>query len=318
MGALEEVARLIRARKRFFLVTHVNPDGDALGSMLALTLALQGMGKEVWPYLDEEPPKVYRWLPGLGEIRHHLPPDRPWTAVVLDCGDLSRVGGAAEFLEHLPEVVVLDHHEVSGDLGHVRVVEPVFATGALVFWLLKELSFPLNQEIAENLYTAIFSDTGGFRFQQTTAETFAMAKELAEAGANPAWIAEKLTEHYPLSRFCLLRQVLESLHLLAEGRVALSVLRREDYERCQASKSDPEDFATFLRSIEGVEVSALIKEFKPGELSVSLRSRGQVNVARFAARFGGGGHRCAAGFRMKDDPYHFSHILGQELEALFR
>ncbi len=317
MELLKEIAALIRARDRFFLVTHVNPDGDALGSMLALALGLKGLGKEVWPYLEEEVPRVYRWLPGLSQVRYSLPGDLSWTALVLDCGDLSRVGGAAEFLEELREVVVLDHHEVSGNLGHLRLVEPVFATGALVFRLLRELSLPLTREIAENLYTAIFSDTGGFRFQQTTAEAFAMAKELAEAGADPAKIAERLTEHYPLSRFCLLRRVLERLRLLAEGRVAISLLKSEDYERCQATKADPEDFATFLRSIDGVEVTALIKEFRPGEISVSLRSRGKVNVAWLAARFGGGGHRCAAGFRLKDDPSRFSHILGQELEALF-
>ncbi|NPB10010.1 MAG: bifunctional oligoribonuclease/PAP phosphatase NrnA [Thermodesulfobacteria bacterium] len=317
MKVLEEMAALIRERERFFLVSHINPDGDAIGSMLGLAAALESLGKEVWPYLDEEIPRSYAWLPGVEKIRYSLPPDSRWTAIVLDCGDLSRIGGAAEFVDSLQEVLVLDHHEVSGDLGHLRLVEPIFATGALVFYLLRELSVPLTREIAENLYTAIFSDTGGFRFQQTTAEAFSMAKELAEAGADPAKIAEMLTEHYPLSRFCLLKLVLERLRLLAEGKVAISVLKSEDYERCQATKSDPEDFATFLRSIDGVEVTALVKEVKPGEISVSLRSRGRVNVARFAARFGGGGHRCAAGFRLKDDPGRFYHILRQELEALF-
>ena len=318
MNDLQGLADLISSKERFFLATHINPDGDALGSLLALSLALKDLGKEIWPYVKDEIPKVYRWLPGLSEIRRVFPQDHGYTAIVLDCGDRDRLGEAADFVETLPEIIVLDHHEVSGNLGTFRVVQPVFATGALVFKLLKLLSLPLKKEIAENLYVAIFSDTGGFRFQQTTAEAFGMAKELAEAGADPALIAERLTEHYPLSRFCLLRVVLESLRLLAQGKVAVSLLRREDYENCQASKTDPEDFATFLRTIDGVEVTALVKEFNPGEISVSLRSRGRVNVARFAALYGGGGHRCAAGFKLKADPLEIFDLLSRELEALFK
>ena len=318
MNDLQKLAEFISSKDRFFLATHINPDGDALGSLLALSLALKAMGKEVWPYVKDEIPKVYQWLPGLSEIKQTFPSENGYSAIVLDCGDKERLGEAAEFIKDLHEIAVLDHHEISGPLGSIRVVEPIFATGALVFRLLKILSLPLTQDIAENIYVAIFSDTGGFRFQQTTAEAFAIAKELADAGADPAVIAERLTEHYPFSRFCLLRVVLENLRILAQGKVAVSILRREDYEECGASKADPDDFATLLRTIDGVEVTALIKEFKPKEISVSLRSRGRVNVARFAALYGGGGHRCAAGFKLLADPFEIFKLLSHELEALFK
>jgi phosphoesterase RecJ-like protein len=289
MRALEAITTVFREGRRFFLVTHINPDGDGIGSMLALALALKDRGKEAWCYLDDEMPRFCRWLPGAGEIRREFPEGSDWIGVVLDCAEEKRVGKAAEFLRGLSTVVVLDHHEVTGALGTHRLIETIYATGGLVFRVLKALSWPLTPEIAENLYVAIFSDTGGFRYSQTTAETFEVARALVAAGVEPARIAERLYEHYPLSRFCLLRKALERLTLHAGGRVAMSFLGHEDFRECQAGKADPDDFASMLRSIDGVEVSALVKEYNPGEISVSLRSRGGVNVATLAKEFGEAG-----------------------------
>ncbi len=314
---LEDFLPAIERAPRFFLATHVNPDGDGIGSLLALSLALKEKGKVVWPYLADELPPIYEFLPGKDLLRYSLPPGEDWVAIVLDCGDAHRLGEeAGAFVERLPEVLVLDHHEVSGTLGTRRYVELTYATGALVYKLLELMRAPISYEIALNLYVAIFSDTGGFRFQQTTAETFALAQRLIEAGVNPAEVAERLTEHYPFSRFCLLKQALLRLKLSAHGRIASSFLTHEDYSNCHASKADSDDFATLFRSIEGVEVSILLKEFNPGEVSVSLRSRGKINVATFAARFGGGGHRFAAGFKLKTDLKALRETLLKELEAL--
>ncbi len=317
MKALEPIIRLLQEGKRFFLATHVNPDGDALGSMFGLALALRGQGKEVWCYLEEEIPAVYRWLPGQELAQKGYPDDNDWIGLVLDCAEAKRVGKAAEFLGRLKEVIVLDHHEVTGTLGTHRLIEPIYATGGLVFHLLHRLSWPITKEIAENLYAAIFSDTGGFRFSQTNAETFEVARALVKAGAEPAKIAELLYEHYPFSRFCLLRRVLDQLELVAGGKGAVSFLRHEDFKECQASKADPDDFANLLRSIDGVEISALIKEYYPEEISVSLRSRGKINVARLALEFGGGGHACAAGFKLKGELSQVLNLVRERLEALF-
>ncbi len=315
--ALEEFLPIIEKAPRFFLATHVNPDGDGIGSLLALTIALKEKDKEVWPYLADELPSVYEFLPGKDLLYYKIPPDKDWTAIILDCGEASRLGEKAEaFVKDLSEILVLDHHEVSGNLGTKRHVELTYATGALVYKLLKLLNVSLTPAIALNLYVAIFSDTGGFRFQQTTAETFALAQRLIEVGVNPAFVAERLTERYPFSRLCLLKKALSHLRLSGEGQIAFSFLSHEDYKECKASKADSDDFATFFRGIEGVEVSVLLKEFKPGEISVSLRSRGKINVATFAAHFGGGGHRFAAGFKSKTDLKSLGYILLKELEAL--
>lgn len=317
MTPLKDIAEIFKKEGRFFLVTHIHPDGDGIGSMLALALALEDHGKDAWCYLDDEIPRFCGWLSGAEKIRRTLPEGPDWVGVVLDCSEEKRVGQAAAFLRGLSTVVVLDHHEVTGALGTHRLIEPIYATGGLVFRLLEVLSWPFTQEIAENLYVAIFSDTGGFRYSQTTAETFEVAKTLVAAGVEPAKIAERLYEHYPISRFCLLRKALERLTLYAEGRVALSFLGHEDFRSCQATKTDPDDFASMLRSIDGVEVSVLLKEYQPGEISVSLRSRGQVNVAVLAREFGGGGHRCAAGFKLQGEMPQILEVLRQRLEAIF-
>ncbi len=314
---LESIAHLLCEGKRFFLATHLNPDGDALGSMFALALVLRDQGKEVWCYLEEEIPTIYQWLPGQELVRKGYPEDDAWIGVVLDCAEVKRVGRAAEFLGRLREVIVLDHHEVTGTLGTLRLIEPIYATGGLVFYLLNRLCWPITKEIAENLYTAIFSDTGGFRFSQTTAETFEVAQVLVKAGAEPAKIAELLYERYPFSRFCLLRLVLDRLELVAGGKGSISFLRHEDFTECQASKAELDDFANFLRSIDGVEISALVKEYRPEEISVSLRSRGKINVARLALEFGGGGHACAAGFKLRGELSQVLSLVRERLEALF-
>ncbi len=313
---LAPVLEPLRQGKRFFLVTHINPDADGLGSMLALALALEGQGKETWCFLADDPPGFIRWLPGAQGLKTSLPAEDHWIGVVLDCSEAKRVGQAAPFLAKLDTVLVLDHHEVTGELGTHRVIAPIYATGGLIYHLLKALAWPITPEIAQNIYTAIFSDTGGFRYSQTTAETFAVAQDLVEIGVDPARIAEMLYEHYPLSRFCLLQKALARLTLLAQGKVALSFLRHEDFTGCQAKKADPDDFASMLRSIDGVEVSALLKEYHPGDISVSLRSRGRVNVATLAQEFGGGGHRCAAGFKQQGPLAEVMESLRQRLEAV--
>ncbi len=314
---LTQVLDIFRRKRHFFLVTHVNPDGDGLGSMLALALALRAQGKEVWCFLNDEAPGFTKWLPGASLLQTALPAGGDWVGVVLDCSEGKRVGKAASFLERLTTIVVLDHHEITGDLGTHRVITPIYATGGLIYHLLRLLDWPITPEIAEDLYVAIFSDTGGFRYRQTTAETFDVARDLVQAGVNPARVAEMLYEHYPLSRFCLLEKALAHLHIVAQGKVALSFLGHEDFHNCQASKADPDDFASMLRSIDGVEVSALCKEYHPGEISVSLRSRGKINVATLAQEFGGGGHRCAAGFKKKGDLSQVMETLRQRLEAIF-
>ncbi len=317
MNEQERFVSAVLSHPRFFLTTHVSPDGDGVGSLLALTLALKSLNKEVWPYLSDELPPLYHFLPGRALLRRTLPPENDWVAVVLDCGEADRVGEeASSFLKQVPCVLVLDHHEVSGQLGDVRWVELTYATGALVARLIEALGVELTPDIALNLYVAIFSDTGGFRFQQTTAETFALAQRLCAAGVDPSYVAERLTEHWPFSRFCLLKTALARLKLEGGGKIAYSFLGHEDYQKCKASKADADDFATLFRAIEGVEVSVLLKEFRPGEVAVSLRSRGQVNVATFAARYGGGGHRWAAGFRTRTSPEDLALKLVKELEAL--
>ncbi len=317
-GLLAPILDIFRNGKRFFLCTHVHPDADGLGSMLALALALEEQGKEVWCYIDGERPLFTKWLPGGQKLLSSLPGDRSWIGVVLDCSEAARVGQAKDFVCGLDPLVVLDHHEVTGALGTHQVIVPIYATGGLIYYLLKALGWSITIPVAENLYAAIFSDTGGFRYSQTTLDTFQVACDLVARGVDPHKIAEILYEHYPLSRFCLLGQVLSRLIFWAQGKVVLSYISHEDFLRCQAQKTDPADFSSMLRCIDGVEVSVLLKEYHPGEFSVSLRSRGQINVALLAQEWGGGGHSCAAGFRINGSLTSILKLLKRRLEDLFK
>jgi phosphoesterase RecJ-like protein len=292
---------IVRRHQRFLLTTHVRPDGDGLGSMLALTEALEGQGKEVRLVIASAFPPRYLFLDPGRRIEAFEPPGEAYrtaeAVVVLDTGTWNQLGSVGPFLRGLSAVkVVIDHHQTQDDLGALRLVDTTAeATGRLTYEAITALGAPLTPTAAGHLFVAVAMDTGWFRHGNTTPATYALASALAAAGARPERLYEELFERNSLPRLKLTGLVLDRLELALGGRVAYTEVRRGDYEATGAAPPDSEDLVNFPRSVRGVEVGLLFMEQPRGGVKVSFRSRGAVDVARLAERFGGGGHRQASG-----------------------
>lgn len=297
MNVPEELIRLVLREKRFLIATHINPEGDALGSSLALSMALESLGKETVVYDRDRVPGSYRFLPGHERFTSVLTQQAADGAplILLDCNEPDRAGLDDIRISYS---AVIDHHETEKGFGDIRWIEPgAAAAGLMVFHLIKGLGVPISRDMAMNLYTALAIDTGTFRYSNVTSDVLRTAAELVDAGADPAAVAVGLYETWSRGRFSLLIEVLNTLEI--SDRTAITVASREMFTRTGTSGEDTENFANFPRMMRDIEVSAFFRETEDG-WKVSLRSRG-LNVARVAARFNGGGHRSAAGYRVKGD-----------------
>jgi bifunctional oligoribonuclease and PAP phosphatase NrnA len=289
----------IRKEPVFLLATHINPDGDALGSCLALAEALKSLGKTVFVYDRDPVPEQYQFMPGARRFRTTIggiPSTKPFL-VLLDCNSPER---AAVEESSFNKSAVIDHHETETDFGDIRWIVPeAAATGLMVFHLIKALRIAVTKAMATNLYIALAVDTGTFRYSNTGPDVLRAGAELIEAGAAPGTIAEHLYEQWKKNRFDLLTLSLRTLEI--EDRIALMYVTQDMFSKTATGEADTENFANLPRMIDSVLISALIRQVDNGRWKVSMRSKGQVNVAKIAEVFGGGGHRNAAGFRIKAD-----------------
>jgi phosphoesterase RecJ-like protein len=296
---------LLRSQRRFLLTGHENPDGDCLGAQAALFHLLRALGKE--PVIVNPDPlgKAHDFLQKHTPFGHAVP-DRPLppfdVVVLLDCSQLSRTGALAPRLrESGKPIAVIDHHIGSdhGD-GSVCYVDPTAAaTGALVRRLFRELGVPLSPAAAEGVFLSLISDTGWFRYSNADAEVFAMASELIAAGVDGSAIYDALYRRNHPECARLLAEALQRHALRLQGRLAIASLDRSLMERAARADFDTDAVLDPLRSLEGVEVVALLKERFDGAVKVSLRARRDVDVQRIAAVFGGGGHKKAAGATLR-------------------
>jgi phosphoesterase RecJ-like protein len=294
----EELVAALREGTDFVLATHISPEGDALGSQIALAMALEAMGKTAYLYNRDGVPDFYGFLPGCEKINRELPADTEGSALLLlDCNKPER---AAVDGRPFKSSIVVDHHQTESDFGDVRWIEPQApATGLMVFELLKALGSEITAAVAVNLYAAIAVDTGTFRYNNTTPEVLRTAAELAEAGAAPGEVAEGIYESWSTPRFNLLCRTLGTLEL--HDGMALTVATQEMFRQTGTAVSDTEEFSNFSRMIRDARVSAFLRELPGGGWKVSLRSKGEHDVARVAERFGGGGHKNAAGCTIEGD-----------------
>jgi phosphoesterase RecJ-like protein len=300
----------LRKEKSFFLATHINPDGDALGSTLALSFALESLGKETVLYNRDSVPVYYHFLPGRERFTSSLLPGHS-SLILLDCNEPERAG-LEDFA--IPFSVVIDHHETVKNFGDIRWIEPhAAATGILIYHLIRGLGVTITKDMATNLFTAIAVDTGTFRYSNTTPEVFRICGELVEYGADPASISFSLYETWSEGRFRLLISVLDTLEII--GDVALTYVSREMFAATGTAPEDAEHFSNFPRMMGNIKVSAFFREIDDG-WKVSLRSRGDMNVAKIAESFMGGGHRNAAGYKTKLDLRTAKDALLQAIRSL--
>lgn len=300
MNTLRDIASFIKAEKDslFVLATHVNPEGDALGSAIALSMALSAIGKKTIVYDRDPVPEFYKFMPGWERVVNSLDGLNTTSLplILLDCNDPERAGLEKLTFKHS---AVIDHHAVERGFGDIRWIEPSApATGLMVYRLIRELDIKITEEIAVNLYTAIAVDTGTFRYNNTTPEALRTAAELVEAGALPAFVAEGLYETWSQGRFRLLSKTLSTLEII-DG-IAITVVTKDMFKEAGASPEDTENFVGYPRMMKDIKVSALFRELDATSWKVSLRSKKDlVNVAVIAESFGGGGHRNAAGYKVK-------------------
>lgn len=301
---LNRILELIRGSKRILISSHENPDGDAIGSTLALGLGLEQIGKEVVLYNKDGVPELLQFLPQSDRIRKSLK-DVEGTfdiAFAVDCTGTQRAGEEFEdFLRtgRCRRVVIVDHHQTNNSSADLHLLDPrSSSTGVIVYSVLKSLSVEIDNAIAENVYTTIIGDTGSFRYSNTNPETFRVAAELVEHGVDPAEVSEALFESEPLRKLKLIGLVLNTLEVSADKRIASVFVDRNMFAESGARREDTEGIVNIPRSIKGVEVAVFFREEtgKDGSLwKVSFRSKGKVDVAEIAEAFGGGGHKRAAG-----------------------
>jgi len=293
---VNRIIDVIRSNRSFLITSHVRLDGDAVGSELALYHFLRNMGKEAVVYNQDETPGSYRFLPGAEGIVHALGTIDPFDAAfVLDCSEIDRVGEAASRILEVRTVVNIDHHLSNRGAFGLSLADPgASSVGELLYRLMEKMGEPVTREIAVNLYAAIVTDTGSFRYSNTGADTFRIAGELVRRGADPYGVAEKIYETHPKEKIRLLERVLGTLEFAWDGRISLLWVSQQMFEDTGALPEHTENFVDLARSIEGVEVAAFFTEMEEHFYRVSLRSKGRRNVAEVAGRFGGGGHFSAA------------------------
>jgi bifunctional oligoribonuclease and PAP phosphatase NrnA len=297
---LDEVVKLIEEKGRFAITSHIRPDGDSLGSSLGLYWLLRARDKDVEVIMHDAVPHAYRKLPGSEDVRVTPVVDRPYDAVfVIECSDIKRPGLIDLEKQH---VVNIDHHSTTDRFGKINWIDSTAsAVGEMILNLCKATGVRVTREIAECVYTAIITDTGSFRYSNTTERTFKIASELLRAGVKPAKISEAVFSSYPWSRIGLQSAVLSTAKRDSSGRVAWMRQTLEMQERTGASEDDSDSFVNIPLTVGEVEAVAFLREAGPGVYKTSLRSKGDINVARIAEKFGGGGHRNAAGCTLKGE-----------------
>lgn len=301
-NALAGILDAIRSHDRFLVATHVRPDGDALGSLLAMVGILRGMGKKADPYSQDPASAAYSFLPGSDALRHTVSDLSSYDAAILvDCGDLHRVGYELEAsVRRIPFLINIDHHLNDAPYGDVFWVVPeASSTCEMLYDLAQGIPLALDRNVATFLYTGLMTDTGSFRFSNTTERVLEIARDLVRCGADPSYIAEQVYDSSSPERLKLLTHVLASVRFLSRDRLVTAELSQKMLLDTSTSATDSESFINHLRSVRPVEMAMLFKEEKDGLINVSMRSKGNVDVASFAQRLGGGGHRHAAAFRVR-------------------
>jgi len=312
---IKEILAAISAGKKFLITAHVRLDGDALGSELALYLMLRDLGKEAVIYNQDATPEHYRFLPAADHIVHDLTHiERYDVGFVLDCSELDRVGKISADVVRIKTLINIDHHVSNGGFCKLRLLDPkASSTGELLYRLMRKMHVKMTKDICTNLYAAILTDTGGFRYSSTHQETLRAAGDLVEGGADPQWISENIYESDPPAKLQLLSKVLETLTLDMGTRTASLTVTRKHLQDAGASIEHTDGFIDIPRTVKGIDIAMLYTQMGEKQFKLSLRSKGKVNVEKIARKFGGGGHVNAAACRIDGN---INEIKQRVLEAV--
>lgn len=298
-GAFEAA---VKRASSVIIGTHLNPDGDALGSALAVMHYLDGVGVECEVVCHHVAPKTLKFLPGVSRLRLQPVEEKHDLGIIVDLDATDRLGNTEPFFRACDTTIVVDHHVPHEAPGDLRIVDTgAAATSAILTRLFIALGAKITPAMATCLMTGIVTDTGSFRFRNTTPESMMLAGHLLECGADINEISEEVFQSRPVEAARLLGLVLERMHMESDDRIAWSVIGLDDFARIGATDEDTEGFVNELLSIDSVVIAVLARETKPGKIRISLRSRRNIDVAEVARFFGGGGHKNAAGCTLEGE-----------------
>jgi phosphoesterase RecJ-like protein len=301
---LEQAKRFILEEDNFLVVSHVQPDGDAISSTIAIGLILQSLNKSFIMINEDKTPMKFEYLSGYENIlqasvqgtiaRHYR------NIIAVDCADYSRIGIVQNWFEENPNILNIDHHPTNDHYGTIPLIKAeAAATAEILFYLIEALGIEWNKALADCIYTGLLTDTGGFRYSNTTPEVMKIASRMLEFGVAGHQLAEHLLEKIAFSHILILKRALTTLSFTANNQIGWMCVLQSDIIASHANNEDLEGLVNYPRNIEGVEVGLLFKEISAHEVKVSFRSAGKVDVAAVAHRIGGGGHTRASGCTLK-------------------
>ena len=305
---MKKIIRHLANSERVLLASHAQPDGDAIGALLAMGNALEQLGCQVVLYNESSIPEVYRFLPAVSRIQKKITDWQPFdTAVILDCGVLERVGRGADQIAAIPVIVNIDHHSTNNRFGQFQLVDATAcATSEIIYRLVQEMNLDVDEAMATAIYTGILTDTGSFRFSNTNQAAFRICEAMVTAGVKPSEVAKYVYGAYSLGRIKLLNLALDSIEISNNGYLSMMTVTQNMLKDTDTQPEDVAGLINYARRIRDVKVAALIHELDSGtgkknrkKFHVSLRSDGSVDVASIATKFDGGGHAGAAGFSVE-------------------
>ena len=315
-----QILKYFRKYKTFIIATHVNPDPDALASQLALALYLRSQGKKAVVINEDNIPRRYSFLPGvkMGLKANSNKPVAYDAAIIVDCGDFERVGGVKKVLDPAKPVINIDHHITNDFFGTVNHVVPkASSTAEVIFDLLEEAKFKINKKIAALLYLGIMTDTGSFRYENTTSRTHEVVSHLLKFKLPVNRYYQRLYETVPLNDLQYFTKIVSTFQPYFEGRVICLDLSRHMAQKFSEEFDLRDKIFRYLRTIKGAEVIVILTEQGKGKTRVNLRSQGKVNVAKLASLFSGGGHSRASGCVIKGNMRKARENIFQQLEKVF-
>lgn len=311
---------LLEKSSRILLVSHVQPDGDAIGSLLGLGLSLRAKGKSIVMYNEDPVPASFAFLPGADLIVQDAGDiSRFDTLIVLDSGDAERMGNKAAELKKIPAILNIDHHPSNTEFGTHNLIDTDAASTTVMIWrLLKEMQWTIPGDAAWGIYTGIFTDTGGFRFGNTNTEALSIAAEMTACGVHPETVGTNILGSYSFSYIRLLQKALASIRLCADGKLATMTLTRAMFEETGASEEEASGLVNYARYIAGVKMAVLIREKEEEAVlpwKVSMRADKDIDASAIAVAHGGGGHRAAAGFSTALSPDAILNMLENQIQS---
>ena len=315
---LDIILEEIKKANTIVILTHESPDGDAIGSSLAMEKALRDMGKEP-DVIIKEYPRIFNFLPNANKVKEETDVEKYDLAISLDCADLKRLVGK-EYFEEAKKTIVIDHHGSNTMYGDINFVNPVApACCEILIGMFTYFNIDINIELGSCILTGIITDTGGFKYQGVTAETFEFTAELLEKGVNVSDIYKRVLETKTKANFELMKRTIDRMEFLEDGKVTFTYITSKDLKEVDAKIGDHEGLVEIGRDVEGVEVSVFIRQKDEEETyKVSMRSNDYVNVSDVCMMFGGGGHEKAAGAVIQGDIEQVKQKIMKELKKVLK